>query len=437
MSTETENKTLDSRLYIDELTKIFNRRYLKEKIPGHLLKAEEEGLNVCLFMIDMDKFKAINDTHGHGVGDRALKHFSDIISKKSKDKGFAIRYAGDEFVLVLSKLDKKEARDLGREILQIVTETPLQVKDVQLVLGCSIGVSMFPKDGKTLKMLFEKADEALYVAKDRGRGTVVVFPDSGKLLVPSKLNSVLETPEVVGRDDVIQFIDEHLSKKGNPQVFPVLLGGDGSGKSRLMEYARGRAQKKLAFTLFAKGYPLWQTEMYGAIFSALGRLFEQKKSISDKIFSGLEDKYKLTLKPYFYTWDTKEVESTADVSEPEGATLFEALTQTFSILREMGDGALLLDDADQIDEPSLREGTCSLCLPSTVRIYLLERKSLWPCLTRCQRWQLAARSEKLILNLCSWNTFVNLRKSCLMGKHCRLNLKNPSWKNPVAIRCIS
>jgi diguanylate cyclase (GGDEF)-like protein len=354
MSTETENKTLDSRLYSDELTKIFNRRYLKEKIPGHLAKAEEEGFNVCLFMIDMDKFKAINDTHGHGVGDRALKHFSDIISKKSKDKGFAIRYAGDEFVLVLSKLDKKEARDLGREIQQILTETPLQVKDVQITLGCSIGVSMFPKDGKTLKMLFEKADEALYMAKDRGRGTVVVFPDSGKLLVPSKLNSVLETPEVVGRDDVIQFMDEHLSKKGNPQVFPVLLGGDGTGKSRLMEYARGRAQKKLAFTLFAKGYPLWQTEMYGAIFSALGRLFEQKKSISDKIFSGLENKYKVALKSYFYTWDTKEVDPTADVSESEGATLFEALTQTFSILREMGDGALLLDDADQIDEPSLQ-----------------------------------------------------------------------------------
>ena len=354
MSTEEENKTLDSRLYIDDLTKIFNRRYFKERIPGHLVKAEEEGFNVCLFMIDLDKFKDINDTHGHGVGDRALKHFGDIISKKSEDKGYAIRYAGDEFMLVLSKLDKREARDMGREILQILTETPLQVKNVQVTLGCSIGVSMFPKDGKILKTLFEKADEALYAAKDRGRGTVVVFPDSGKLLVPSKLNSVLETPDVVGRDDVIQFLDEHLSKKGSSRVFPVFLGGDGTGKSRLMEYARARAQKNLAFTLFAKGYPLWQTETYGAIFSALGRLFDQEKSISDKVFSGLKNEYKLALKPYFYTWDTKEFESTTDVSESEGDTLFEALTQTFSILREMGDGAILLDDADQIDEPSLQ-----------------------------------------------------------------------------------
>ena len=289
MSTEEENKTLDSRLYIDDLTKIFNRRYFKERIPGHLVKAEEEGFNVCLFMIDLDKFKDINDTHGHGVGDRALKHFGDIISKKSEDKGYAIRYAGDEFMLVLSKLDKREARDMGREILQILTETPLQVKNVQVTLGCSIGVSMFPKDGKILKTLFEKADEALYAAKDRGRGTVVVFPDSGKLLVPSKLNSVLETPDVVGRDDVIQFLDEHLSKKGSSRVFPVFLGGDGTGKSRLMEYARARAQKNLAFTLFAKGYPLWQTETYGAIFSALGRLFDQEKSISDKVFSGLKN----------------------------------------------------------------------------------------------------------------------------------------------------
>jgi len=353
MSTQKENRKLDSLLYADELTRIYNRRYLKEVIPGYLVKAEEEGFTVALFMIDMDKFKNINDTYGHGVGDKALKLFSRILSEESKDIGEAIRYAGDEFVLVLSKMDKKEARQIGLNILQRLNDTTLKVKDAEIMLGCSMGISLFPKDGKTLKTLFEKADEALYVAKDRGRGTCVVFPDSGKLLVPSKLDSILEAPYIVGRDDIIQFMDTQLSIKGNPLVFPVFLGGSGTGKTRLMMYARERAEKNFSFALYAKGYPLWQTEIYGAAFSALERLFEQDKSISNSVFSGLDEKYKVVLKPYLPPWDMKEVEMTGEAAGADSSTLFEALTQAFFILRETGDGAVLLDDADQIDQPSL------------------------------------------------------------------------------------
>jgi diguanylate cyclase (GGDEF)-like protein len=354
MSIEEKTKRLDRLLYTDELTKIYNRRYLKEVIPGHLVRAEEEGFNVALYMIDMDRFKNINDTYGHGVGDNALQLFSQIISQESKEKGDAIRYAGDEFVLVLSELDKKEARQLGLDIQKKLADTPLKAKGEDVILACSIGISLFPKDGKTVKALFEKADEALYVAKDRGRGTVVVFPDSGKLLVPSKLDSILDTPYVVGRDDILQFIETHLSKKGESSTLPVLLGGDGSGKTRLLEYARKRAQKKLDFTLFAKGYPLWQTEVYGAVFSSLGRLFEQDTSISDQVFTELEDRYKHILKPYLHPWEMKELETTEEDQRADSTTFFEALTQAFLILRQIGDGAVLLDDVDQIDQPSLQ-----------------------------------------------------------------------------------
>jgi diguanylate cyclase (GGDEF)-like protein len=352
MNTQKESRRR-SLLYTDELTKIYNRRYLKEVIPGHLVRAEEEGFTVALYMIDMDKFKNINDTYGHGVGDKALKLFSRILSEESKDMGEAIRYAGDEFVLALSRLNKKEARQIGLNILQRLKDTTLKVKNAEITLGCSLGISLFPKDGKSLKTLFEKADEALYMAKDRGRGTCVVFPDSGKLLVPSKLDSILESPYIVGRDDIIQFMDKQLSKDGNPLIFPVLLGGSGTGKTRLMMYARERANKNLSFALYAKGYPLWQTEIYGAVFSALERLFEQDRSISNKVFSELEDKYKLVLKPYLPPWDLKEVETTEEAAGADSSTLFEALTRAFFILRETGDGAVFLDDADQVDQPSL------------------------------------------------------------------------------------
>jgi len=354
MSTKPQDKELLSLLYTDELTQIFNRRYLKEVIPGYLAQADKEKFTVAFYMLDMDNFKAINDGYGHRVGDRALKHFSKIMSENIQDKGIAIRYAGDEFVLILSKLTKKKARDIGMEILQKIAASPFKVKDKKLKIKYSAGVSLFPKDGKTLKTLFRKADEALYTAKDRGKGRVVVYPDKGKLLTPSKLDSILSYPHIVGRDDTIQFLDKHLSGKENPMVFPVLFGDDGTGKSRLMEHAREAAQQNFAFTLFAKGYPFWQTEMYSGVLSALGILFEQDLSISDDVFSKLEDRYKLILKPHISLWDTKEVEEKEEVVPSDRMTLFEALTQVFIVLREIGNGAVLLDDADQIDQPSLQ-----------------------------------------------------------------------------------
>jgi diguanylate cyclase (GGDEF)-like protein len=354
MSTEVQDKELLSLLYTDELTQIFNRRYLKEVVPGFLAQAGKEKFSVAFYMLDMDNFKSINDSYGHRVGDRALKHFSKLISENIQDKGIAIRYAGDEFILIMSKLTKKQARELGMEILQKISQSPLKIKDKKLKIQYSAGVSLFPKDGKTMKTLFRKADEALYTAKDRGKGRVVVYPDKGKLLTPSKLDSILSHPHIVGREDTIEFLDKHLSGKENPMVFPVLFGDDGTGKSRLMEHARETAQKNFSFTLFAKGYPFWQNDMYSSILSALGILFEQQPSISEDLFSKLEDRYKLILKPHISLWDTKEMEEKEEVAASDRMALFEALTQVFIILREMGNGAVLLDNADQIDQPSLQ-----------------------------------------------------------------------------------
>jgi diguanylate cyclase (GGDEF)-like protein len=354
MNTESKDKKLLSLIYNDELTNLFNRRYLKEVIPGYLTQADKEGFLIACYMIDLDNFKGINDTYGHNIGDEALIHFSNILSENIKGQGIAIRYAGDEFVLIVSKAEKQKAQEIGANIQQNVRELPLKFDSSELTLGCSIGISMFPQDGKEWETLFKKADDALYTAKRQGKGRVIMVPESGKLLTPFKLDSILASPYIVGRDDIIQSIEMHLSAEGNPSEFPVIMGDDGSGKTRLMEYAREVAQKKLAFNLFSKGYPLWQTESYGAVFAALGGLFGEKQSISDEVFSRLDDKYKQVLKPRLYPWDSKELAVPEEETEPDSLALFEALTQTFLIIRETGNGVILLDGADQIDSPSLQ-----------------------------------------------------------------------------------
>ncbi|UCC40866.1 MAG: diguanylate cyclase [Candidatus Aminicenantes bacterium] len=354
MAAKSKEKKLLSLVYNDELTNLFNRRYLKEVIPGYLTQAKKEGFLIACYMIDLDQFKDINDTYGHDIGDKALIHFSEILSNNVKGQGIAIRYAGDEFVIVLSNVEQEKAREIGTNIIKNVTETPLKFDGNELTLACSIGISMFPKDSNEWEMLFKKADEALYTAKRQGKGRVITVPDSGKLLTPFKLDSILASPYIVGRDDIIQFLDKHISEQGNPSEFPVFMGGEGTGKTRLIEYAQEVAKKKSAFSLFAKGYPLWQTESYGAVFTAIGGLFEEQQSISDEVFSKLDDKYKQILKPHLYPWDVKELAMPEEAAEPDSLALFEALTQIFVILREKGDGVILLDAADQIDSPSLQ-----------------------------------------------------------------------------------
>lgn len=354
MNKEVSKEELQSLIYTDELTRIHNLRYLREQVPEYLDQAEKQGDSVAFILFDIDDFKKINDNYGHLVGDKALAHFIKIVTQKMSPNGIAIRYAGDEFVLVMPKMDKQAARQFGEDIQRSFAENPLEVNHNEIHIECSIGISLCPRDGKNWKILFEKADEALYVAKEQGKSRIVAHPDSGKLLAPSKLNSILDTPYIVGRDHLIQLLEKHLSQEGNPESFPVLFGGEGAGKTRLLRLVRKMAQDKLAFTLFTKGYPYWQSDLYGAAFAALGNLFEQQRSISDHVFSRIDDKYKLILKPHLPPWYIKEVAMADEVDETDRMALFEALTQTFFILRELGDGAVLLDDVDQIDTPSLQ-----------------------------------------------------------------------------------
>jgi diguanylate cyclase (GGDEF)-like protein len=354
MRAELSKEKFQALAYIDELTRLNNLRYMREYLPQYLDTAKEEKQNAALFVCDLDDFKLVNDNHGHLAGDKALIHFTKIIEQKTKGKGMAMRYAGDEFVLLMPNMEKPDAKIFALEIQNSVRTSPVKYKEKTISLGCSFGISIFPEDGKSWKILFEKADEALYVAKEMGKGEVVVTPETGKLISTSKLNSILQAPFIVGRDDLIEFLEKHLSEEGDSKVFPVVLGDEGSGKTRLMRFADEIAQKKLSYTLYAKGYPFWQNEMYGAVFAALGNLFEQHPMISDQVFSKLKDDYKVILKPYLPHWFSKEVKTTMEGDSADSLVLFEALTQTMFILREMGDGAVILDDIDQIDPPSLQ-----------------------------------------------------------------------------------
>lgn len=153
----------------DTLTGAFSRGYALERFREELKIAKGGDKKCSLLVMDIDKFKGINDTHGHTVGDTILKEFVIAIRKGIRATDLVGRFGGDEFIIILPTSEKEKAFKIAESIVRIVEGTAIRVNP-QLILSTttSIGVATFPDDSATAEDLFDKADQALYQVKKRG-----------------------------------------------------------------------------------------------------------------------------------------------------------------------------------------------------------------------------------------------------------------------------
>ncbi|MBN2143586.1 MAG: sensor domain-containing diguanylate cyclase [Candidatus Aureabacteria bacterium] len=162
----------------DGLTGLYLPHFLFETISNLISQNQDNQQNspFSLLMMDLDHFKRINDTFGHVVGDHVLMQTSAKILKNIPKSGLAIRYGGEEFAVLLEGMGKKEAFCVAEKIRKSFDENPLTLRRESIHLTLSIGVSSFPEDGKEGRILVQKADEMLYLAKKQGRNRTVVIP---------------------------------------------------------------------------------------------------------------------------------------------------------------------------------------------------------------------------------------------------------------------
>ena len=153
----------------DSLTGAFSRGYALERFREEL-KIAKGGDNKCsLLVMDIDKFKSINDTHGHTVGDTTLKEFVIAIRKGVRATDLIGRFGGDEFMIILPTLEKDKALKIAEGISRIVEGTAIKINPkLMFNITTSLGVATFPDDSATAEDLFDKADQALYQVKKRG-----------------------------------------------------------------------------------------------------------------------------------------------------------------------------------------------------------------------------------------------------------------------------
>ncbi|SES13490.1 bifunctional diguanylate cyclase/phosphodiesterase [Psychrobacillus sp. OK032] len=167
----TSKKNYEAQLeflaFHDPLTGLSNRRYFAEQINQAIEQAENVNQMLALMYIDIDKFKSINDTLGHDVGDQLLKQFANRLKENVRDEDILCRIGGDEFLVLLNGLKEKKT------VLEIVSrlhkafQVPYLIDNQKIVVTSSIGIAMFPEDGINSKILISRSDAALYLAKEQ------------------------------------------------------------------------------------------------------------------------------------------------------------------------------------------------------------------------------------------------------------------------------
>ena len=156
----------------DDLTGIPNRRLFFELAREYFKTSIRQKAPLSMMMIDIDYFKAINDTYGHVVGDHVIQFVATQIKSRLRESDLVARYAGDEFVALLYNTDLEGARTIAEELRSIFVKTPFVSEEGKRVpIAISVGVVMYQGE-KECESLLTRADEALYLAKRRGRNRV-------------------------------------------------------------------------------------------------------------------------------------------------------------------------------------------------------------------------------------------------------------------------
>ncbi|WP_164084918.1 diguanylate cyclase domain-containing protein [Pseudazoarcus pumilus] len=169
----TERKRLEEQVrhlaHHDTLTGLPNRSRFMEIAERERRLAERRGSRLALLFIDLDRFKPVNDTHGHAIGDRLLQQAAHRITECVRATDVAARLGGDEFVVLLQDVSGPEDAMHVAEKIRRAVSNEFVVEGLTLELSCSIGVALYPDDARTVTELMRRADQAMYLAKAAGR----------------------------------------------------------------------------------------------------------------------------------------------------------------------------------------------------------------------------------------------------------------------------
>ena len=191
--------------FYDPLTGLANRRLFMDRLEQSLQHTRRSGKPAALLFLDLDQFKAVNDTHGHDVGDELLKTIADRLRHAVRREDTVARLGGDEFNVLLHEVRDVDAAGQVAEHLLTVLREPAIVGGTRLEVTTSIGIAMIPSDGGDATSLAQRADHAMYQAKQQGRNTYRFYADSLSSRFTERMGFAHSLEQALTRDELTLF----------------------------------------------------------------------------------------------------------------------------------------------------------------------------------------------------------------------------------------
>ncbi len=176
-------ETKDKASRYDNLTGLLNRSQLQASIDQEWARSSRHNYEFSVLFFDIDNFKKVNDTYGHPVGDLILKNVSRVIIGEIRAEDIAIRYGGEELLIILPQTSKIEAFVLGERIREKIKEKQNGFENKSVNVTVSGGLASFPEDGENTSELIDHADQALYKAKSNGKNNIAIFSKNKRLFI--------------------------------------------------------------------------------------------------------------------------------------------------------------------------------------------------------------------------------------------------------------
>ncbi|MDX9707540.1 MAG: EAL domain-containing protein, partial [Azospira sp.] len=234
--------TIERLAFYDPLTDLPNRRLIHQRLEAGAARSQRSGRQVALLYLDLDRFKVVNDTLGHGAGDQVLKEAAQRLLGTLRESDTLARLGGDEFAVLVE--DVHQASDVAPLAGRIIAEmqAPFRIENKELFVTASVGISLYPADAADIEMLMRNADASMYLAKQAGKNTFRFFEDrinsaaiershletdlrcalpEGQLFVEYQPKLLLDERRIYGMEALVRWQHPERGRIGPDRFIPV------------------------------------------------------------------------------------------------------------------------------------------------------------------------------------------------------------------------